>query len=239
MRARPRPTRIYLTSGDDFSVDTIRTVNEATVAERYTIQIPYFAPMAHSTAVPGERQPRARPIPIIPADHRAACRCGRRTRAIAISPSPRPDGFTPEHGAASGSVSSATTTPGNGRRLVTLDPYWSLPVAVDNVFGDDGGGNPGGGGRRDITRTVTRSISGSSARSREQGEVGVLRLRASRARGGGRHRDRERIRVGRAERERLLGVCRQSPDVAGFIHQLMAANKVTVFFQAHDHLFVR
>ena len=90
--AADRPD-FYLTSGDDFSVDTLRTVNAQTVAERYAMQRPYLALVGQSS-----------PIFLVNGNHEQAAQYNLNGTADNVAvwaqtarekyfPQPAPDGF--------------------------------------------------------------------------------------------------------------------------------------------------
>ncbi len=127
--------------------------------------------------------------------------------------------------------------------FVTLDPYWSSPVPVDNVFGDDGGGTPGGSGKTANKWEIThgdaqylwlkRTLEGSKAKWKFVFAHHVL--------GGGRGgiEIAHEFEWGGENANGSPGFVANRATWPAPIHQLMVANRVTVFFQAHDHLFAR
>jgi hypothetical protein len=243
--AAERPD-FYLTSGDDFSVDTLRTVNADTVTERYTLQVPYFAIMAHSTPlflVNGNHEQAARYLynSSGPSSNVPVWAQNARNRYFA---QPAPDGFY---------TGNAEQVPGIGllrdyyawewgdALFVTLDPYWSSPVAVDNVFGNDSQ-DPATDGkttnRWDIThgdaqyQWLKRTLETSKAKWKFVFAHHVLGT------GRGGVEVATQYEWGGANGNGTPGFAANRPGWAAPIHQLFVANKVTVFFQAHDHLFV-
>jgi hypothetical protein len=243
--ASDRPD-FYLTSGDDFSVDTLRTVTEATVAERYAIQVPYLAQMAHSTPlflVNGNHEQAARYLYFSSGPSSSVPVWAQNARNR-LFPQPAPDGFysgNEEPLPGIGLLRNYYAWEWGDALFLTLDPYWSSPVAVDNVFGDDGS-TPGGGkspNKWDIThgdaqyQWLKRTLEGSRARWKFVFAHHVL--------GGGRGGVElaSDFEWGGANGNGSPGFAANRPTWAAPIHQLFVANKVTVFFQAHDHLFVR
>lgn len=244
--AADRPD-FYLTSGDDFSVDTIRTVNEASVAERYTIQVPYFAQMAHSTSlflVNGNHEQAARYLynSTGPSSNVPVWAQNARNRYFA---QPAPDGFYSGNGEqvpGIGLLRNYYAWEWGDALFVTLDPYWSSPVAVDNVFGNDGQ-DPGTNGKTpnkwDIThgdaqyQWLKRTLETSKAKWKFVFAHHVL--------GGGRGgiEIANEYEWGGSNANGSPGFAANRSTWSAPIHQLMVANKVTIFFQAHDHLFVR
>ena len=239
--AADRPD-FYFTSGDDFSVDTLKTVSADTVTERYTLQVPYLALVAHSSPlflVNGNHEQAARYLYNSSGPSRDVPVWAQNARNR-LFPQPAPDGFysgNPEQVAGIGLLRNYYAWEWGDALFVTLDPYWSSPVPVDNAFGDDGAGNGKAGDRWDVThgdsqyQWLKRTLEASRARwkfvfahhvlgtGRGGVEVaGLFEWGGSNANGG-------------------PGFAANRPGWALPIHQLLAANKVTVFFQGHDHLF--
>jgi hypothetical protein len=236
--AAERPD-FYLTSGDDFSVDTLRTVNAVTVAERYALQVPYLALVGQSSPlflVNGNHEQAARYLLDGSANNVAVWAQNARNRFF---PQPAPDGFysgNTEVVPHIGLLRNYYAWEWGDALFVTIDPYWSSPVAVDNVFGEDTA----------RTRDPWQITHGDA-----QYEWLKKTLEGSRARwkfvfahhvnGTGRGAvevagDNE---WGGKSRNGTWGFTANRPQWPLPIHQLMAANGVTIFFQGHDHLFAR
>jgi phosphodiesterase/alkaline phosphatase D-like protein len=153
--AADRPD-FYLTSGDDFSVDTLKTVSADSVTERYTLQVPYLALVAHSSPlflVNGNHEQAARYL----YDSRGPWRdvpVWAQNARNRFFPQPAPDGFysgNTEELAGIGLLRDYSAWEWGDALFVTLDPYWSSPVPVDNAFGDDDAGNGKASDRWDVT----------------------------------------------------------------------------------------
>jgi Calcineurin-like phosphoesterase len=236
--AAERPD-FYLTSGDDFSVDTLRAVNAVTVAERYALQLPYLALVGQSSPlflVNGNHEQAARYLLDGSANNVAVWAQNARNRFF---PQPAPDGFysgNTEVVPNIGLLRNYYAWEWGDALFVTIDPYWASPVAVDNVFGDDTA----------RTRDPWQITHGDA-----QYEWLKKTLEGSRAKwkfvfahhvnGTGRGAvevagDNE---WGGKNRNGTWGFTANRPQWPLPIHQLMAANGVTIFFQGHDHLFAR
>lgn len=236
--AAERPD-FYLTSGDDFSVDTLRTVNATTVAERYALQVPYLALVGQSSPiflVNGNHEQAARYLLNGSPDNVAVWAQNARNR---LFPEPAPDGFysgNTEVVPNIGLLRNYYAWEWGDALFVAIDPYWSSPVAVDNVFGDDTA----------RTRDPWQITHGDA-----QYEWLKKTLEGSRAKwkfvfahhvnGTGRGAvevagDNE---WGGQNRNGTWGFTANRPQWPMPIHQLMVANGVTIFFQGHDHLFAR
>jgi len=235
--AADRPD-FYLTSGDDFSVDTLKTVNATTVAERYTMQRPYLALVGQSS-----------PIFLVNGNHEQAAQYNLDGTADNVAvwaqtarneyfPQPAPDGFY---------SGDEVTVPFIGllrdyyawawgdALFVVIDPYWHSPVAVDNAFG----GGPKNTDKWLITlgdeqyAWLQKTLESSQAKYKFVFTHQVLGA----GRGG-----IELAGLFEWGGKNAKGVDEFAAKRPGWelpIHQLMAANHVTVFFHGHDHLFAR
>jgi hypothetical protein len=229
----------FFTSGDDFSVDTLRTHTRETVTERYTLQVPYLARMAHST-----------PLMLVNGNHEQAARylldgtpnnvaVWAQTARNRFFPQPAPDGFytgNPEVVPHIGPLRNYFAWEWGDALFVVIDPYWSSPVAVDGALGSRSGKSSD---RWDITHGdaqyawLKQTLEDSRARWKfvfahhvmGSGRGGVEV--ASQYEWGG------RTTGGRWEFDS------ERPDWPLPIHQLFVTTGVTIFFQGHDHLFAR
>jgi hypothetical protein len=235
--AADRPD-FYLTIGDDFSVDTLKTVSAATVTERYTLQLPYLGLVGNSA-----------PLFLVNGNHEQAARYlldgtpnnvavwAQQARNLYYA-EPAPDGFytgNPELVPDIGLLRNYYDWEWGDALFVTIDPYWSSPVPVDNVFG----GGSKTANKWDIThgdaqyQWLKRTLEGSKAKWKFVFAHHVVGT----GRGG--------IEVapffewGGKNQDGSWGFTAHRPGWPLPIHQLMAANHVTILFQGHDHLFVR
>lgn len=234
--AAERPD-FYLTSGDDFSVDTLRTYSKSTVEERYLLQLPYLSQVgAPVFLVNGNHEQAARYLLDGTPDNVAVWAQNARNRYF---PQPAPDGFysgNTELVPYIGQLRNYYAWEWGDALFVVIDPYWSSPVAVDSLLGGRARGN---NDRWEITHGdaqyewLRRTLSGSRARWKFVFAHHVL--------GGG----RGGVEVadsfewgGRDAAGRWVFDSRR-PGWSQTIHQLFVANGVTIFFQGHDHLFAR
>jgi hypothetical protein len=236
--AAERPD-FYLTSGDDFSVDTLRVVNEATVAERYTLQLPYLGLVGQSSPlflVNGNHEQAARYLLNGSADNVAVWAQNARNRYF---PQPAPDGFYSGNSEVVphiGLLRDYYAWEWGDALFVVIDPYWSSPVAVDNVFGDDSQRTRN---LWDVTHGdaqyewLKRTLEGSRAKWKFVFAHHVM----GSGRGGIEVADD--FEWGGRNRNGTPGFAVNRPRWAMPIHQLLVANHVTIFFQGHDHLFAR
>jgi hypothetical protein len=148
----------YICMGDDFSVDTLRTINANEIAERYALQRPFLGLVAQSA-----------PLYLLNGNHEQASLFNynqtdiRRDVAIGTQnarnryfPTPAPDAFytgNAEPLASIGLLKDYYSWTWGDALFVVLDNYWHSPVLVDTGFQErhDGGGRQGrgGGGDRD------------------------------------------------------------------------------------------
>lgn len=235
--AEDRPD-FYLTMGDDFSVDTLATVNAQTVAGRYALQRPFLALVGQSA-----------PLFLINGNHEQAAACNldgtpdnvavwAQTARNGYFPQPAPDGFY---------TGDKTPVPHIGllrdyyawtwgdALFVVIDPYWHSPKAVDNVYG--------GGEKTRDKWNVTLGI--------EQYQWLKRTLELSKAKfkfvfthhvlgsGRGGIEQADLFEWGGKNKKGVDEFAQKRPGWALPIHQLMAKNGVTIFFQGHDHVFAR
>lgn len=230
----------YLTLGDDFSVDTLRTVNQGTVAGRYLLQRPFLALVGQSAPlflVNGNHEQASNANLDGTADNVAVWAQNARNR---LFPQPAPDSFYSGNGDPVqhiGLLRNYFAWTWGDALFVVIDPYWHSDQAVDNSMGTrdkKGGRDLWNNTLGDVQyRWLRTTLENSQARFKfvfahhvlgtGRGGVGM----ASQAEWGGRDRQ------GRDQfRERRPGW----PEP---IHRLMVRTGVTIFFQGHDHVFAR
>ena len=226
----------YISMGDDFSVDTLRTVNAETVTQRYTLQRPFFGLVAQSS-----------PLFLVNGNHEQAAGCNldgtpnnvavwAQTARNKFFPQPEPDGFYTGDAMPVkfiGLLRDYFAWTWGDALFVVVDPYWHSPKPVDTVFG--GGLKP-----RDMWaitlgdeqyQWLKKTLESSKAKYKfvfahhvlGTGRGGIER--AGLFEWGGKN--------GRGDWE--FGQKRPGWELP--IHQLMAKNGVTIFFQGHDHVF--
>ena len=229
----------YILSGDDFSVDTLdpTNVDAAKVTERYQLQRPFLGLIGHSS-----------PVFLVNGNHEQAAAYlldgtpnniavwAQNARNAHFS-QPAPDGFysgNDEPVPYVGLLRNYYSWTWGDALFITIDPYWASPVAVDNVFG--------GATKRlsmwDVThgdmqyQWLKRTLETSKAKFKFVFAHHVMGT----GRGG-----IELVRQWEWGGEDAKGVSYftlQRPNWPSPIHQLMVKNKVTIFFQGHDHIWV-
>ena len=232
----------YLTSGDDFSVDTInqanpRAVTQPQVMDRYNIQRPYLGILGKTAPiflVNGNHEQAARYILDGTPNNVAVWAQNARNLYYA---QPAPDAFYSgnseivEH---IGLLRNYYAWEWGDALFVTIDPYWSSPVVVDNDFY--------GGDKRSSLWDITHGdaqykwLKATLEQSKAKFKFVFAHHVLGTQRGG--------IDValkyewGGQNNNGTPGFTQNRPTWALPIHQLFVANKVTIFFQGHDHIWV-
>jgi hypothetical protein len=122
--------------------------------------------------------------------------------------------------------------------IITLDPYWHSPIAVDNTAGAKGEGGKGGGDLWQVTigdaqyAWLKRTLESSRAKY-----VFVFAHHVMGTGRGGVELASDYEWGGRDPKGKSTFAA-QRPTWELPIHQLMAKHRVSVFFQGHDHIFV-
>lgn len=236
--AADRPD-FYLTSGDDFSVDTLRSWTSETVSGRYTLQVPYLARVGHSSPlflVNGNHEQAARYLLDGTPDNVAVWAQNARNRYF---PQPAPDGFytgNTEVVPHIGLLRNYFAWEWGDALFIVIDPYWSSPVAVDGTLG---GRAPRTGNRWDITHgdEQYRWLKETLERSRARWKFVFAHHVMGTGRGG--VEAAATYEWGGRNANGNWAFDENRPGWPMPIHQLLAANRVTIFFQGHDHLFAR
>ena len=237
--ASDRPD-FYILMGDDFSVDTLNaeTINADLVAQRYTLQLPYLDLIARSS-----------PLFLVNGNHEQAAGylLDGTPNNVAVwaqnarnlyYPQPAPDGFytgNTQPVEFIGLLRNYYAWTWGDALFVVIDPYWPSPVVVDNVFG--------GGDKTKDKWLITHGEAQYQwlKQTLEQSTAKWKFVFAHHVNGTGR---------GGVEVAGLYewgghnnrGVWEFDTKRPGWempIHQLMVQNGVTIFFQGHDHMFVR
>jgi phosphodiesterase/alkaline phosphatase D-like protein len=226
----------YMTIGDDFSVDTLRTVNADTVAQRYKLQRPFLAIVGQSA-----------PVFLVNGNHEqaAAANLDGTPNNVAVwagtarnkyYSEPLPDGFytgdsTPVPSI--GLVHDYYSWTWGDALFVVIDPYWHSPTPVDNVFG-------GGEKTRDLWdvtlgeeqyRWFRQTLASSKAKYKFVFAHHVLGT------GRGGIEEAGQYEWGGKDKRGVDGFSQHRPGWEAPIQQLMARYGVTIFFQGHDHVF--
>ena len=152
--------------------------------------------------------------------------------------------------------------------FVTLDPYWHSKNPVDNVAGDTvpedqtstgGSGGGGGGGTKKGTNTNKPAQGGGNGKTKDLWSIGIgdeqyawlkKTLETSKAKykfvfahhvmgtGRGAVEVSYDYEWGGRDPKGATTFAKERPNWELPIHDLMVKNKVSIFFQGHDHIFV-
>jgi len=230
----------YIMMGDDFSVDTIKpyVINSDLVAERYLLQRHYLSGLSHSTPlflVNGNHEQAAGYLLDGTPDNVAVWAQNARNLYY---PQPAPGCFytgNSEPVEFIGLLRNYFAWTWGDALFVVIDPYWPSTVPVDGVFG---GGEKikdkwlithGEAQYQWLKQTLEQStakwkfvfahhVNGSS-----RGGVEVAGL----------------YEWGGCNKKGVWQFDTKRPGWEMPIHQLMAQNGIKIFFQGHDHIFVR
>lgn len=227
--------------GDDFSVDTLdpATVSQAQVAGRYTLQRPWLGLIGRSAPlvlVNGNHEQAARYLLNGTPDNVAVWAQNARH---ALFPQPVPDDFYSGNGEQVpyiGWLRNYHAWTWGDALFVVIDPYWSSPVPVDNVFGSDEAKR---GNLWDVTHGDAQYqwLSRTLRESRAKYKFVFAHHVMGTGRGG--------VEVaslwewGGRDTRGLFQLPTFRPAWTRTIHQLFVDHGVTIFFQGHDHTWVR
>jgi len=240
----------YVCMGDDFSVDTLRTVNADTVAGRYTLQRPFLGLVAQSAPLfllNGNHE-QASLFNFSQSDLRHDVAVWAQNARNLYFPMPVPDGsFTGDTEPLKqiGPLRDYYAWTWGDALFVVLDNYWHSPALVDNGFQErDEGGGQGRGGRGDrdwwgLTlgdaqyRWFKRTLETSKAKYKFVFAHHVL------GSGRGGIDECDLFEWGGRNKRGDWEFDQKRPGWELPVHQLMVKHGVTIFFQGHDHLFAR
>jgi hypothetical protein len=228
----------YITMGDDFSVDTLRTVDAQTVTERYSLQRPFLSLVGQST-----------PLFLVNGNHEQAAACNLDGTADNVAvwaqnarnlyyPQPAPDGFytgDTEQVPPIGLLRDYYAWTWGDALFVVIDPYWHSSVSVDNVFG-------GGPKQKDLWAiTLGNAQYQWFKKTLEQSKSKYKFVFTHHVLGTGRGGIEQAglYEWGGKNRRGQWEFDQKRPGWELPIHPLMAKNGVTIFFQGHDHIFAR
>jgi len=153
-------------------------------------------------------------------------------------PNPRPDGFYTGNAAAhphAGIMENYYAWEWGDALFVAIDPYWGSPVVVDNDFY----GGPKTANQWSITHGKEQYdwLKATLERSRAKYKFVFAHHVMGTGRGG--IDGALRYEWGGQNNNGSPGFAQNRAGWAMPIHQLFVANKVTIFFQGHDHIWVR
>lgn len=227
-----------MTIGDDFSVDTLRVIDADTVKKVYLTQR-YFLSLIGKSA----------PLFLVNGNHEQASMCnidGTANNVAVLAQNSRNSLFSqPVPNSFYTGDSQKVDNIGLLRDyyawtwgdalFVTIDPYWHSVMAVDN---------PLGGGQK--TRDMWNATLGDTQyqwlkQTLETSKAKYKFVFTHHVLGTGRGGTEEATLCewgGYDKNDKYLFETKR-PDWTMPIHQLMVKNGVTIFFQGHDHIFVK
>ena len=223
----------YMTIGDDFSVDTLKTVNADTVRAVYLNQRKWLGLVGA-------------PVFLVNGNHEQASMANLNGSANNVAvwaqtarnlhyPQPAPDTFYSGDEVPVQFIGLLRDyyawTWGDAQFLV-IDPYWHSPVTVDNQFGSD---HAPKAARNEWDVTLGDAQYQWFKRTLESGTAKYKFVFTHHVMGTG----RGGVELAKSyEWGDAAGLAAHRPRWSKTIHQLMADTGVTIFFQGHDHIFV-
>jgi len=230
----------YICMGDDFSVDTLRTINADTVASRYTLQRPFLGLVAQSAPlflVNGNHE-QASLFNFNQTDDRHDVAVWAQNSRNRYFPMPAPNGFYT--GDAEPLKDYYAWTWGDAL-FVVLDNYWHSPARVDNPLHEKPGAHGGNKDRDWWGITIGDAQYRWLKQTLEQSKAKYKFVFAHHVLGTGRGGvdGADLYEWGGKNKRGEWEFSQKRPGWELPIHQLMTKNGVTIFFQGHDHLFAR
>lgn len=224
----------YFTIGDDFSVDALKNINAEIVRSLYINQRQWLGLVGA-------------PLFLVNGNHEQAALANldgtpenvavwAQTARNAYFPQPAPDAFysgDAEPVEFIGLLRDYYAFTWGDALFVVIDPYWHSLQAVDNQFGATRGNKQ----KRDLWNVTLGEAQYQWFRQTLESSTARYKfVFAHHVNGTG----RGGIEVAKTyEWGDAAGLAAHRPGWDKTIHQLMVDNGVTIFFQGHDHLFVR
>jgi len=224
----------YITMGDDFSVDSLKTVNSDTVTELYINQRQWLGQVSAPVFLVNGNHEQASLANLDGTPNNVAV--WAQTARNTYFPQPAPDAFyTGDNESIEfiGQLRDYYAFTWGDALFVVIDPYWHSAQTVDNQFGADRNQKK----NRDLWNITLgdtqyqwfrQTLETSNAKYKFVFTHHVLGT----GRGG--------IEMaGGYEWGDAAGLAEHRPGWGKTIHQVMVDNGVTIFFQGHDHIFAR
>jgi phosphodiesterase/alkaline phosphatase D-like protein len=222
----------YIAMGDDFSVDTLKTVNVDTVSELYINQRQWLGQVGAPVFLVNGNHEQASLANLDGTPNNIAV--WAQTARNTSFPQPAPDAFytgNNEPVEFIGLLRNYYAFTWGDALFVVIDPYWHSSQTVDNQFGADRDQKK----KRDMWNVTLgdaqyqwfkQTLESSTAKYKFVFMHHVL--------GTGRGGIEE---ANSYEWGDSAGLVVHRPGWDKTIQQLMAENRVTIFFQGHDHIF--
>lgn len=224
----------YLTIGDDFSVDTLKTVTPETVRALYINQRQWLGLLETPLFLVNGNHEQASLANLDGTSNNVAV--WAQTARNAYYPQPAPDEFytgDSEPVDHIGLLRDYYAFTWGDALFVVIDPYWHSPQTVDNTFGADRSQKK----NRDLWNVTLGEAQYQWFRhTLETSNAKYKFVFAHHVNGTG----RGGVELAYSyEWGDAASLSTHRPGWDKTIHQLMADNHVTIFFQGHDHIFVR
>jgi len=233
--AADRPD-FYVASGDDFSVDTLKSITAESVAQRYSLQRPFLGIVGKSA-----------PVFLVNGNHEQAAAANLNGTANNVAvwaqnsrnahySQPAPDSFYSGNSVEVpfiGKLRDYYAWTWGDALFVVIDPYWHSTSPVDNVVG----GGSKTGNKWSITlgdaqyAWLASTLGSSSAKYKFVFTHHVLGT------GRGGIEQATLYEWGGKNQNGVDEFAKMRPGWELPIHQLMVKNGVSVFFQGHDHVW--
>lgn len=241
----------YITSGDDFSVDSLKTpYSQSSVTGRYTLQLPYFDLFARSTPLfigTGNHEETSLSNYNLPPDNANSNQVpiwAQNARNLYYSvPGPN-DAITgtfytgnPTNISGIGLLRDYYAWQWGDALFVVIDPYWNSPAQVDTGLGGQSSTTPKTPDKWNITygdaqyQWLKQTLEQSSAKWKFVFAHHVMGT------GRGGIEIANQYEWGGNNTDGAWGLTAKRPTWTASLHQLFVANHVTAFFQGHDHIF--
>ena len=231
--AKDRPD-FYMTIGDDFSVDALKSVDAAVVHSLYINQRQWLGLVAAPLFLVNGNHEQAALANINNSPDNVAV--WAQTARNSLFPQPAPDAFysgDSEPVDFIGPLRDYYAFTWGDALFVVIDPYWHSPQTVDNQFGADRDQK----GKKDAWNATLGDTQYQWLKTTlESSQSPYKFVFAHHVNGTGRG-GIELAHTGEWGDTANLSI--QRPGWDKTIHQLMVDNGVTIFFQGHDHLFAR
>ncbi len=233
-------TDFHICLGDDFSVDTLNagTITQSQVAERYRIQRPYLGLIGRAAPVflvNGNHEQSAGYLLNGTADNVAVWAQNARNAYYA---QPAPDSFYSGNAVSIpfiGLPRNYYAWTWGDALFVVIDPYLPSPVPLATIFGN----TPANKDSWAVTHGDTQYQWLKTTLETSKAKFKFVFAHHVMGAGRGGVEVAHLAEWGGQNKNGVNEFASKRPSWNAPIHQLMAANKVTAFFQGHDHIWVR
>jgi hypothetical protein len=223
----------YIAIGDDFSVDTLKDVNPQTVAQLYINQRQWLGLVDAPVFLVNGNHEQASMANLDGTPNNVAVRA--QTSRNLYYPQPAPDNFYTgdvEPVEFIGQLRDYYTFTWGDALFVVIDPYWHSPQTVDNQFGADRDQKK----NRDLWNvTLGDTQYAWFKQTLETSNTKYKFVFTHHVLGTGRGGIENALKFEWGDAKNLSA--HRTWDKT--IHQLMVDSGITIFFQGHDHIFVK